>query len=162
MYMRKLLLPIFIFLFFIGCGKKDTVCNFNDSTVVAPSSEVASVQAYLSSNNITATAHPSGLYYQIIAQGGGTSVVNLCSNVSVTYVGKLSNGTIFDQTSPNSPVTFQLGQVIVGWQKGVPLINSGGTIRLFIPPSLGYGNRVQGPIPANSILIFDITIVGIS
>ena len=57
-----------------------------------------------------------------------------------------------------------MGSLIEGWKMGLPLIQKGGKIRLYIPPSLGYGpndlkdrnNNVV--IPGNSILIFDITL----
>jgi FKBP-type peptidyl-prolyl cis-trans isomerase FkpA len=60
-----------------------------------------------------------------------------------------------------------LGQLIIGWQKGLPLIKSGGSITLFIPPSLGYGNQdirnSSGAviIPANSNLKFTIDLVSV-
>jgi FKBP-type peptidyl-prolyl cis-trans isomerase FkpA len=60
---------------------------------------------------------------------------------------------------------FVLGTLIDGWKIGVPLIKKGGQIRLYIPPSLGYGssdvrdNQGRVIIPGNSILIFDITLI---
>jgi FKBP-type peptidyl-prolyl cis-trans isomerase len=81
--------------------------------------------------------------------------------VSVNYVGKLTNDTIFDQTT-TSPASFFLGQTIPGWIKGVSLIRAGGRITLFLPPSLGYGNVAIGPIPANSILIFDVDLLTVA
>lgn len=155
---------------FASCGKKDNVCTYNDSSVTASASEVANVEAYLATNNITgAQKHPSGFYYKITQNGTGQAIVNLCSNVTVKYVGKFANGTIFDQTPAGATTSFQLGKVIVGWQKGMPLISSGGKITLYIPPSLGYGSKdVTNPntgaviIPANSILIFDIELVSVS
>ena len=147
----------------LSCGKKDTTCSYNDSGMIAPVSEVANVQAYLNTNSITATQHPSGFFYKINQAGTGAAVVNLCSVVSVKYAGRLTNGTYFDPTTPGttSAATFTLGQVIVGWQKGVPLISAGGKITLYIPPSLGYGSSAAGTIPANSILIFDIELVSV-
>jgi FKBP-type peptidyl-prolyl cis-trans isomerase FkpA len=157
---------------FMSCGKKDQVCTYNDSSVTAPASETANVKTYLDANGITATLHPSGFYYKITQAGTGAAVVNLCSNVTVTYVGKLTNGTVFDPAPASglsfSSATFQLGQVIVGWQKGVPLISTVGKITLYIPPSLGYGaNDVKNQqgvvvIPGNSILIFNIELVSVS
>jgi FKBP-type peptidyl-prolyl cis-trans isomerase FkpA len=47
----------------------------------------------------------------------------------------------------------------MGWKLGLPLIKAGGKIKLYLPPSLGYGNSVSGNIPANSILVFEITLV---
>jgi len=72
----------------------------------------------------------------------------------------LIDGTTFDQTG-SSAVTFQLGQLISGWQLGLPLIKPGGKIKLYLPPTLGYGSRTVGSIPANSILIFEISLVAI-
>jgi hypothetical protein len=86
----------------LSCGKKDTTCNYNDSGIVAPASEIANVQAYLTANSITATQHPSGFFYKINQSGTGAAIVNLCSVISVKYAGKLTNGTYFDPTTPGT------------------------------------------------------------
>jgi FKBP-type peptidyl-prolyl cis-trans isomerase len=147
-----------------SCSKKDATCGYSDSNITAPASEIANVQSYLTTNSITATQHPSGFFYKINQVGTGGAVVNLCTMVTVKYAGRLTNGTYFDPTTAGtvSSATFALWQVIVGWQKGVPLISSGGKITLYIPPSLGYGSTAKGNIPANSILIFDIELVSVS
>lgn len=159
--MRNKLVLISIILSLCGCSKKSSVCNYSDLPIVAPTTEVQSIQNYLHSQNITATANPAGFYYIILSSGTGPAIVNLCSKITVSYVGKLFDGSVFDQSPPNSNRIFELGSLIVGWQKGIPLINKGGSIRLFIPPSLGYGPMTQGPIPGNSILIFDIQLLDI-
>ena len=56
----------------------------------------------------------------------------------------------------------RLSQVVVGWQQGIPLIAPGGNITLYLPPSLAYGPQAQTGIPANSILIFKIDLLGIN
>ena len=160
--MKKIFVSILILSAIVIRCKKDEKCNFNDNPIIAPQSEITSVQNYLSSNNITAIQHPSGFFYKINTQGGGQEVVNLCSNTTVTYKGRLTDGTVFDSTKTGETVTFELGQVIVGWQKGVPLISSGGNITLYIPPSLGYGPYGSGSIPGNSILIFDVGLVSVN
>jgi FKBP-type peptidyl-prolyl cis-trans isomerase FkpA len=142
-----------------GCIKaKDTGCHYDECAVVAPASETAAVQTYLTNNNITATQHCSGAFYQVIEQGGGATPTG-CSTVNATYAGYLTNGSKFD----SSTATFSLSQVIRGWTNLVPKVNSGGKIRLFIPPSLGYGSSpvVQNGvtvIPGNSILVFNISL----
>jgi FKBP-type peptidyl-prolyl cis-trans isomerase FkpA len=154
-----------------GCFKdtnQNHQCNYPDSPTIAPDSQVQKVKAYLDSNGIIAQKNPSGFYYSIHSQGTGGFVTNLCSVVTVNYKGKLTNGSIFDSTTTNNPAAFALGRFIVGWQKGIPLINNGGSITLYIPPSLGYqaqdirDNQGHIVIPGNSILIFDIEVLNIS
>jgi FKBP-type peptidyl-prolyl cis-trans isomerase FkpA len=147
---------------FIGCSKSDNKCNYPDSTITAPANEVQALKTYLGADSAVALQHPSGFFYKIINPGSGQSIVNLCSNVTIKYIGKLTNGTVFDKTETGATATFTLGDLISGWQKGLPLISKGGTITLYIPPSLGYGPSANGQIPGNSILIFDIEVVDIS
>ncbi len=158
MNMRLLLLLVLITsIFFTGC-KKDETCIYNECAVVVPDSESQTVKDYLDANNITATKHCSGMYYIILEPGNGQSP-EVCDGVGVTYVGRLTNGQTFDEAT--SPVNFSLNSLIGGWQLGIPLIKTGGKIRLYIPPSLGYGSQQSGSIPANSILIFDIDLIAV-
>lgn len=101
----------------------------------------------------------SGLQYMVIKQGTGKQpAVN--SKVTVNYVGKLIDGTVFDSTaSPKVPVTFSLDQVIPGWTEGVQLMKEGATYRFFIPAALAYGDRNADPIPPGSTLIFDVDLI---
>ena len=147
-------------LFSSSCLKKETGCQYKENNHMAPSSEEQAVLNYLSANGISATKHGSNMYYQVVQSGSGASP-NLCSQVVVNYIGKLTNGNVFDQQT-NS--VFMLGVLIDGWKKGLPLIKKGGRINLYIPPSLGYGNndvKENGNIiiPANSVLIFDISLI---
>lgn len=139
-----------------SCSKKASSCPYDPCSPKAPDAEVAQVQAYLSSNNITAVKHCSGLFYQIMSQGSGVAPSG-CSAVVVNYKGALTNGKVFDQSV--MPFSTSLIDVIKGWQDGLPLIQKGGKIKLFIPPSLGYGPSANGDIPANSILIFDVELL---
>lgn len=154
------LLVVFVLVLASSCLKKDTGCSYSVSGKTAPAAEEQAVLTYLSNNSITATKHSSGMYYQILSPGTGTGP-NLCSNILINYAGKLTNGNVFD--SQNNAV-FVLGSLIEGWKIGLPMLKKGGQIRLFIPPTLGYGaSDVKDPsgniiIPANSVLIFDITL----
>ncbi len=158
--MRFLLLAVVVILF-SGCLKESYqsfTCNASIPQIAVPASEITAVEAYLENKGITdAVKSNLGFYYKIDVQGAGNKPT-ICSNVTLYYQGKLVDGTTFDQTG-SSPVTFQLGQLITGWQMGLPLINAGGKIKLYLPPSLGYGSRTVGSIPANSVLIFEITLV---
>jgi peptidylprolyl isomerase len=88
--------------------------------------------------------------------------------VAVLYSGHLTDGTLFDQSRPNEnneiqPFIFTLGsgQVIPGWEQTITGMKTGGQRRLIIPSELGYGASGQGTIPADSMLIFDVQLVGI-
>ena len=98
------------------------------------------------------------MFYTIDVMGTGTTPT-VCSNLAVTYEGKLTNGTVFDATS--TPVAFNLNGLIPAWQSGLPLIKAGGTIHLYVPPTLGYGNQQVGPIPPNSILVFRVDVISV-
>ncbi|MFN9955636.1 MAG: FKBP-type peptidyl-prolyl cis-trans isomerase, partial [bacterium] len=71
----------------------------------------------------------------------------------------LLDGTIFDQTTGNQTATFPLANLIPGWQEGIPLLQKGGKGTFLLPSALGYGPNPVGPIPANSVLIFEIELI---
>lgn len=157
--MSKAVLSLLIITLFLGCGKDDNpvVCTYDACSIVAPESEVAAVETYLANSKIaTATKHCSGVYYRIETPGNGTKPT-ACTDVKVTYTGKLTNENVFDAGT----ITYNLSDLITGWKNTVPLIGEGGRIHLYIPPSLGYGNRQVGSIPANSILIFEVDLVDV-
>lgn len=80
----------------------------------------------------------------------------------VSYKGSLEDGRVFDQNTgdKSQPLVFKLGQgqVIKGWDQGLLGMRKGGVRKLVIPPSLGYGERGVGAIPANSTLTFEVTL----
>jgi FKBP-type peptidyl-prolyl cis-trans isomerase FkpA len=156
--MRNLVWGILCFILFYSC-KKDSGCGYNDQNIVAPVSEQQAVKSYLDSNSISATKDAAGFYYQVFEDGEGSNP-NLCSQVELTYTGKLISGNVFEQKS----AAFTLGSSIEGLRKGIPLIKKGGHMKLYIPPTLAYGSKEikdesgKVVIPANSILIFDISL----
>ncbi|MEW6432444.1 MAG: FKBP-type peptidyl-prolyl cis-trans isomerase [Myxococcota bacterium] len=87
-------------------------------------------------------------------------------NVSVHYVGTLTNGNQFDSSRDRGHAfQFRLGagQVIRGWDQGVAGMKVGGLRKLTIPPEMGYGARGFPPvIPGNSTLIFEVELLGVS
>jgi peptidylprolyl isomerase len=109
------------------------------------------------------TVTPSGL--TIIESGKSDMIAQPGDKVWVDYVGKLTDGTEFDASSkhPESPFIFALGRgkVIRGWDEGVAGMKVGEKRQLIIPPSLAYGEQAVGPIPPNSTLIFDVTLLGV-
>jgi FKBP-type peptidyl-prolyl cis-trans isomerase FkpA len=112
------------------------------------------IEQYISDNQLNAQSAPSGLHYVILKTGSGDHPT-IYSTVTVSYKGYLLNGDVFDE---NLAFTSRLSSLIQGWQEGIPLIGKGGKIKLLVPSDLGYGSQQQGSIPANSVLVFDITL----
>ena len=121
--------------------------------------DIDDIKDYLADHNLTAQSTASGLHYIITTEGsGGHPTIN--SKVTVNYVGKLlKNEKVFDQTT-GTPVSFNLKNLIKGWQEGIPLLQKSGKGTFFIPSALGYGPEGAGSdIPPNAPLIFEIELV---
>jgi FKBP-type peptidyl-prolyl cis-trans isomerase FkpA len=162
-------LMLAIILVFAACSKSEhNTCPYVPSTKVAPAAEIAALKDSLDAHAIPYTQHPSGIFYQIITPGAGATPT-VCSNVTVKYKGTLLSGAGFDSSYVRDPggTSFTLGELIAGWQIGIPLIQQGGSIMLYVPPSLGYGSQAIPDnnggvlIPANSNLVFKIELVGV-
>ena len=154
-------------LFFTSCLKnKDTggnVCTYDTCATKAPASEIQALQSYLTSQGITnAVQHCSGVYYTVFAPGTGAAITP-CSAIVATYTGRFTNGNTFDQGTFQQYIALQ--QLVKGWTNTIPMLKVGGKIKLYIPPSLGYGsqdrtdNRGNVVIPGNSILVFDVEVI---
>jgi FKBP-type peptidyl-prolyl cis-trans isomerase len=103
----------------------------------------------------------SGLQYEIIKEGTGAKP-SASDIVKVHYEGKLINGETFDSSLDGAPIEFPLDQVISGWTEGVQLMSVGSRYKFYIPPELGYGVSGAGPIPPNSVLIFEVELLDIN
>lgn len=104
-----------------------------------------------------------GLQTEILKEGEG-EVATTGDQVSVHYVGTLTDGTPFDSSRDRgTPFTFTLGtgSVIKGWEEGLVGMKVGELRRLTIPAELGYGDRAVGTIPANSTLIFEVELLSV-
>jgi FKBP-type peptidyl-prolyl cis-trans isomerase FkpA len=162
---KRLLLVSSVVILFASCVKhNDGGCPYQSSSAVAPASEVSALQVWVNSNAPGASQHSTGFFYKIGSPGSGATP-EVCSSITVKYTGKLSNGTKFDENLTG--YTSILGSLIMGWQKGMPLIKPGGSITLYLPPSFGYGNQDVKDnsgnviIPANSILVFDVQLISV-
>ena len=115
--------------------------------------------------NIEVITTDSGLQYQDIEVGTGQEA-KVSDAISVHYTGYLTDGTKFDSSvDRDTPFDFNLGMgfVIPGWDEGVQGMAVGGKRILIIPSGLGYGPSGSGSvIPPNSILIFEVELLGIN
>lgn len=104
----------------------------------------------------------TGLRTLVMKPGSGEKA-SIGDKVSVLYKGMLLNGTVFDQTrSPDQPFAFRIGrgEVIQGWEEGIPLMCVGEKRLFIIPFELGYGTRGDPPkIPRRATLVFEVELV---
>jgi len=110
------------------------------------------------------TKTASGLVYETLKEGTGP-VAKSGQTVSMHYTGTLADGTKFDSSRDrNEPFSTRIGvgQVIPGWDEGVPGMKVGERRKLTIPSNLGYGERGSPPqIPGGATLIFDVELLGV-
>ena len=121
-------------------------------------------EAFLAENakkdGVTVTA--SGLQYRVITEGAGDAP-KATDTVKVHYEGRLISGDVFDSSiARGEPVSFPLNGVIPGWSEGVQLMKVGSKFEFTIPSALAYGPSGTGPIPPNSVLVFDVELLEIN
>ncbi len=104
----------------------------------------------------------SGLQYEVMNKGIGLEKPKPTDQVKTHYHGMLTNGTVFDSSvDRGEPITFPVTGVIKGWVEALQLMVVGDKWRLTVPAELAYGDRDQGPIPANSVLVFEVELIEI-
>ena len=104
----------------------------------------------------------NGLSYEVLEEGHGNVHPSVKDWVTMHYEGQLVNGKLFDSSlGKGKPPTFKLNNLIEAWQRVVPLMVVGDKWRLIVPPAMGYGERPNGNIPGNSILIFELELLSI-
>ena len=160
---KKLIFISSLSFFLAACSKTSSSggCGYTDSSVTAPASEIAALQTWINANHPAAIKHSSGFFYEISTAGtGGTA--NICSRIYIKYSGYLISpnpGFKFDENLTGTSLSMY--QLIIGWQKGIPLLKAGGTINLYIPPTLAYGSAGSGGVPANAYLQFNIQLLDV-
>lgn len=103
----------------------------------------------------------SGLQYQVLKEGSGATPKD-GDSVTVHYRGTLIDGSEFDSSyKRNEPTSFPVNGVIPGWVEALKMMKVGSKWKLFIPPNLAYGDNGQPGIPPNSVLIFEVELLGI-
>ena len=105
----------------------------------------------------------SGLQYKVLTPGQDDARPTDQDVALINYEGKLSNGTTFDKSQQPTPMPVVAADeatgrqgVIPGFSEGLKLMPKGAKYRFWIKPELAYGSEAQGPIPANSVLVFDV------
>jgi FKBP-type peptidyl-prolyl cis-trans isomerase len=103
----------------------------------------------------------NGVKYETLKEGTGDEL-KPGRVATFHYVGTLENGTVFDssrqRTSPYK-VAIGTGQLIKGWEEGLPGMRVGETRKLWVPAKMAYGEQERGKIPPNSNLIFEVELL---
>ena len=145
--------------FVVKMRKVQTRAEFDKDLLEIKSKEPKIIDEYVSKAMPNAIKTAEGISYVVTQTGTGASPVN-GNTVTVQYVGKFMDGKVFDQSSPESPFSFKVGDggVIPGWDKALLTMKKGGKSTFVIPSSLAYGEQGGGPIAPNTPLVFDITL----
>lgn len=186
------LLIFFTFFFLLACNSsapKQTDSKVNqpgilESPAISEDELIIRLADYLSSDSLTQSkknsnaianyaidklldvqVKPSGLFYQIIAEGQGAQIA-WGDKITVNYTGYFLDGRVFDSSyNRKKPLNFYVGNMISGWNEGLQLIKPGGKILLLIPSELAYGEEgFKGPkgenlVPPNTNLAFEIEVL---
>lgn len=102
----------------------------------------------------------SGLQYRILTEGNG-EIPKEDSKVKVKYRGTLIDGTEFDSSKDDKPVSFRVSHLIKGWGEALTLMPVGSKWELYIPQELAYESKEQRNIPPFSALVFEVELVEI-
>ncbi|RYY30407.1 MAG: peptidylprolyl isomerase [Sphingobacteriaceae bacterium] len=163
--MKKLLFVAALLLVFSACEKANSDLERYRAQIGADS---VRIRNYLIANNIPIkkVSDTIGVYYQILDSGRVASAYTSSTLITVGYTAKVIPDTAsVSKTNAFNP-SYTLGNVIRGWQVGIPLIKKYGRIRLFVPSRYAYGKYEQTGnlkiIPANSCLDFDINLYNVS
>jgi hypothetical protein len=156
-----------------ACGYSDPYTTTGPVANESPAhgSPTPNVDDFHQGDGLPAVTYPDGLKVIDITKGTGT-VAQSGDSVVVEYSGWLTDGTLFDSSrSRNQPFPFTIGkgQVIAGWDEGVPGMAAGGKRKLIIPAALAYGTQGQSDpntgasiIPPNATLVFDISLISVT
>ena len=136
-----------------GCAKKSTD---------APDGG----KAFLTQNAHAPGIHVtrSGLQYRILQSGPANGLrPKPADEVKVNYEGKLLDGTIFDSSyQRGEPAVMTVRDLVPGWVEALQMMRPGDQWLLYVPPSLGYGDKGAGPIPPNSVLVFKLELIAVA
>ncbi len=124
---------------------------------------LASGTAFLETNKNSpgVIALPDGLQYIVLTNGDG-AMPGSNDVVTVNYRGTLLDGTEFDSSYKRGhPAQFPIGNVVRGWTEALLNMHVGSTWKVFIPADLAYGQMSRPGIAPNSVLVFDIELLGV-
>lgn len=153
--MRSRILTIGLAFLLLSCLQEDGSIPSTERLA----NEIKKIDEYLAANpgdpDDILVKDASGVRIVITELGSGPFPPNSGNNLKAAYTGRLfSNGTVFDS---NDAFYFKTSDSIInGWKIALTMLTQGTHAKIYIPSVYGYGNKANGPIPANSILVFDM------
>ena len=149
--MKNKLVQVFLLLFIVACNQD------------SPNIKQISNMQYFIDNEIREGIYSvePGLQYSIIQSGDQSSESPLLHDtITAHFHGTLTDGSVFwSSVEMGEPLTVELSGLIVGCQKIISMMKKGDEWRVYIDPSMAYGDEGRPGIPSNSILIFDIELL---
>ena len=144
--------------------KKDTAKTLTSQQKTQTSKPQAGKLEGTKLSGFTPVAQVTELQTTDLTPGTGAEIISVDNTITADYTGALAkDGTIFQSSlDSGKPFTTKLSGVIPGWQKGMIGMKEGGTRRMVIPAAQAYGAQAQQGIPANSDLVFDVTVHNVS
>jgi len=156
----KYIFPIlFLSLLFTNCGVDTEEVPLVDPVVQFATDE-ADIEAFLTTENLTAEVTASGVRYVVDDLGTGVPISSV-STVNVLLEGYFLDGTSFSQSGECSPFTLSLSDIIPGLSEGIQQFNTWGKGKIFIPSALAFGQSgsTVASVPPNTVVGFDVEIV---
>ncbi|CAG8864594.1 Peptidyl-prolyl cis-trans isomerase Mip [Pseudomonas fluorescens] len=152
----------------IDAARREAILQQHDeqASAAATESQIKKMQAaetrFMANERGRAGVHelPDGLLYSELASGNGAQP-RAEGKVQVRYVGRLPDGTVFDQNL--QPQWFKLDSVIEGWQVALPRMKTGAKWRVVIPSAQAYGAEGAGDLIAPyTPLVFEIELLAVA
>ncbi len=146
---KNILALITVMVLFNSCEKEyESIESIDD----------AKIKAYIQKNNIPAVKDPSGFYYQILEPGTGGPLLNKDSVFYTSVVKSLTGTTYYSPKEFSNEGTY-LGYVTpVAYRTAMYTINRGGKVRVIVPSYLAFGKNGSGVVPANEVVVSDISV----
>ena len=117
------------------------------------------IDEFLAESNLERQVDPSGIRFRVLDEGTGASP-GADDNVTVRYEGSFLTGGVFDQNVEG--IQFPLQNLIDAWKIMLPQMQEGGMIEIYAPSRFCYGPEGNPAVPPNTILIFEIELVGVA
>ncbi|POY35760.1 peptidylprolyl isomerase [Solitalea longa] len=168
--MKNLLFFLLAFVIFSSC-KKDSYDPLEEQRQAQQkfnaqlAADTTLIKSFLNQHELPYLREENGVYYNIVKPGSGGIVYDASTRVQVKFKALLLDGTVVDSTTLSKPISLVLGNVIAGFQIGIPLIQPGGKVILYIPSGYAFGARSivddKGKViaPANSNFIFELELL---